>query len=115
MAYDQELAERVRDVLAAEAGLTEQAMFGGLAFLIDGKMCVGVSGAELMIRVPPDTTDAALAEPGVRPMDMTGRPMKGWLVVGDVGIAADDDLAAWVDRSREHVRTLPAKKKPKRK
>ncbi len=74
MAYDQELAERVRDLLATEPGPTEQAMFGGLAFLLDGKMCVGISGTELMVRIPPDTTEAALAEPGTRPFDMTGGP-----------------------------------------
>jgi TfoX/Sxy family transcriptional regulator of competence genes len=110
MAYNEDLAERVREELADEPGLTERKMFGGLAFMLDGNMCCGVSGDELMIRIPPEETDDALGEPGVRPMDMTGRPMKGWLVVGGEAIAAEAGLAQWVDRSRRFAHSLPPKR-----
>ena len=77
MAYDEDLAHRVRARLAEQDGITEKAMFGGLAFLLRGNMAVGISGDELMVRVGPDATDDALARPHTRAFDMTGRPMKG--------------------------------------
>jgi TfoX/Sxy family transcriptional regulator of competence genes len=77
MAFDEDLARRVRDRLAGETGVTEKAMFGGLAFLLDGNMAVGLSGDELMVRVGPEASDDALERPHTRPFDMTGRPMKG--------------------------------------
>jgi hypothetical protein len=109
MAYDHELAGRVREQLAAEPAVVEKAMFGGLAFLLEGNMAVGLSGEELMVRVGPDASDAALARPHTRPFDMTGRPMKGWILVAPEGVAEDADLAAWVARGVEFARSLPPK------
>src|SRR5215218_2820077 len=109
MAYDEGLATRVRDVLGDRPGLVEKTMFGGLAFLVHGNMACGVRGDDLMVRVSPEVADAALAEPGVRPFDMTGRPMKGWLLVAPDGHAEDDDLRRWVDRSLAPAGSLPPK------
>jgi hypothetical protein len=109
MAYDEDLANRVREQLAAEPAVTEKAMFGGLAFLLQGNMAVGLSGAELMVRVGPDASDDALDRPHTRPFDMTGRPMKGWILVAPEGVARERDLAAWVARGVEFARSLPAK------
>ena len=109
MAYDDALAERVRDRVGDRLGVTEKKMFGGLAFLTDGNMTVGVHGDDLIARIDPDTTDAALAEPGVRPFDITGRPMRGWILVA--GEALDDAvLDRWIERARGYVETLPPKK-----
>jgi hypothetical protein len=109
MAYDEALAERVREQLAAEPAISEKAMFGGLAFLLDGNMAVGLSGDELMVRVGPDASDDPLARPHTRPFDMTGRPMKGWILVAPEGVAEDDDLTAWVARGVDFARSLPPK------
>jgi hypothetical protein len=111
VAFDEGLAERIREVLEGEPGLTERRMFGGLAFMLDGNMCCGVSGEDLMVRIAPESTEEALRRPGARVFDMTGRPMKGWLVVGPEGIAEDADLRAWVDESRRFARSLPPKQK----
>jgi TfoX/Sxy family transcriptional regulator of competence genes len=108
MAYDDELAERVRDRLDAAPGVTEKKMFGGLAFLTYGNMTVGVHGDDLIARIDPDTTDAALTELGVRPFDITGRPMRGWILVA--GEVLDDGvLDRWIERACGYVATLPAK------
>jgi hypothetical protein len=109
MAYDEALAERVREQLAPEQAIGEKAMFGGLAFLVEGNMAVGLSGDELMVRVGPDASDDALARPHTRLFDMTGRPMKGWILVAPEGVAEDDDLAAWVARGVDFARSLPPK------
>ena len=109
MAYDEDLAQRVREQLAVETGVTEKAMFGGLAFLLHGNMAVGLSGSELMVRVGPEASDEALARPHTRPFDMTGRPMKGWILVAPDGIAGEDDLAGWVAQGVGFARSLPAK------
>ena len=109
MAYDEGLAQRVREQLAGESGLTEKKMFGGLAFLLDGNMSVGLSGEELMVRVGPDGTDDALAQPHTRLFDMSGRPMKGWILVAPAGVEDDGALAAWVDRGVGLARSLPPK------
>ena len=108
MAYDQELARRVRAVLAGEAGVTEQAMFGGLAFLVGGRMAVAVSGeGGLMVRVDPAEAEALVATAGARPVEMRGRPMRGWVrVVGDA-LRGEARLAGWVGRVA-CVRSLPA-------
>ena len=83
-------------------------MFGGLAFLTDGNMTVGVHGDDLIVRLAPGDTDAALTEPGVRPFDITGRPMRGWILVA--GEVLDDDiLDRWIGRARTFVATLPPK------
>jgi TfoX/Sxy family transcriptional regulator of competence genes len=108
MAFDDALAERLRDRLRDVAGVHEKKMFGGLAFLIDGNMTVGVHGDDLIARITPDDTHAALAEPGVRPFDITGRPMRGWILVA--GEALDDDvLDRWVEQARTFVASLPPK------
>jgi hypothetical protein len=109
MAYDEHLADRVRERVAAEPGVAEKRMFGGLAFLLDGNMAVGISGEDLMVRVGPDATDDALARPHTRPFDMTGRPMRGWILVAADGVSAEADLAAWIARGVEFARTLPPK------
>ncbi len=109
MAYDEDLAQRVREQLADAPGVTEKAMFGGLAFLLEGNMSVGLSGAELMVRVGPDANDEALARPHTRVFDMTGRPMRGWVLVAAEGVGGDRELAAWVQRGVAFARSLPPK------
>jgi TfoX/Sxy family transcriptional regulator of competence genes len=109
MAFDQGLAQRIREQLAATGGLTEKQMFGGLALLVDGNMCVGVIGEELIARVGLDATDAALGRPGSRLFDFSGRPMKGWITVDPAALEDDDALAAWIDDALGFVRTLPPK------
>ena len=109
MAYDEGLATRVREVLAERPGLAEQPMFGGLAFLVHGNMACGVRGEDLIVRVTADTAETAMGELGVRPFDLTGRPMKGWLLVDPAGCAEDEDLRRWVWRGIGYARSLPPK------
>lgn len=110
VALDEDLAERVREVLPAEvmARVTERKMFGGLAFMLDGNMLVGIVGDELMARLGPDAAGAALRRPHVREMDFSGRPMKGMMFVAP-GALEGEDLTAWVRGALEFVRTLPPK------
>jgi TfoX/Sxy family transcriptional regulator of competence genes len=111
VAYDEELADRVRSLLAGEAGLTEKKMFGGLAFLIGGNMAVAASGqGGLMVRVDPDVSAALVAETSARPLEMRGRQMAGWLRVGSEQLRAEDELARWVERGTAYARSLPAKR-----
>ena len=111
MAYDEDLAFRIREQLTDEAGMTEKPMFGGLAFMLRGNIAVGVSsGGELMVRLGPDATDDALARPHTRLFDMTGRPMKGWILVAPEGVQTSRQLAAWVKLGAEFARTLPPKR-----
>ena len=107
MAYDEGLAVRLLDILREEAGLAEKKMFGGLAVLLGGNMAVGVHGDDLLVRTDPEQQDILLAEPGTRPFDMTGRPMKGWIVIDASMCAEDDDLRRWVSRGVAHARSLP--------
>ena len=109
MAYDEGLATRVRDVLGDRPGLAEKKMFGGLAFLLHGNMACGVRGDDLIVRVAAEVADAAQGEPGTRPFDLTGRPMKGWLLVDAGCHAEDEDLRRWVDRGVAYASSLPAK------
>lgn len=109
MAYDEGLAERIRHYLGEEPGVTEKRMFGGIAFLYQGNMAVGVTGDELMVRVGPDAADAALARPGARVFDMTGRPMRGWVVVAGSAVTEDEALGAWIDEGRVFAASLPPK------
>lgn len=110
MAYDEGLAARVRDVLAPEPGLTERTMFGGIGFMLDGHMAVGVSGqGGLMLRVPPDDTDALLEEPHVESFEMRGKAMAGWLRVMPAGVESEDELERWVAIGVAYVRRLPPK------
>jgi hypothetical protein len=104
MAYDEGLATRLRDLVPA---LTEKRMFGGLAFLLNGNMTVGVLGEALIVRLPVDEAAGALQEPGARPFDFTGRPMKGWLMIDPDGYAEDDDLTSWVRRAVDFAGSLP--------
>ncbi|HEV8652064.1 MAG TPA: TfoX/Sxy family protein [Actinomycetes bacterium] len=109
MAFDEGLAQRLREQLAGTSGVAEKKMFGGLSFLVDGNLCVGVMGEELIARVGLDATEAALGRPGSRLFDFSGRPMKGWITVDPNALEADDALAGWVDEALRFVRTLPPK------
>ncbi|MFF4257909.1 TfoX/Sxy family protein [Streptomyces sp. NPDC001663] len=109
MAYDEGLAERIRERLAADPAITEKRMFGGIAFLLHGNMAVGVTGDDLMVRVGPEATDAALTRPGARIFDMTGRPMRGWVVVDGAAVAEDETLGAWIAEGRAFAAGLPPK------
>ena len=104
VAYDEGVAERVREVIGVRSGVTERKMFGGIAWMIGGNMAVGVLGDELIVRLEPGDAERALAEPDARPFDATGRPMKGFVVV-----AAGDDLARWVDDGADYAASLPPK------
>jgi TfoX/Sxy family transcriptional regulator of competence genes len=109
MAYDEGLAERIRQRLSGVPEVAEKHMFGGIAFLHRGNTAVGVSGDDLMVRVGADNTDAALARPGTRVFDMTGRPMRGWILVSGTALTEDDVLDAWIDEGRAFASSLPPK------
>jgi TfoX/Sxy family transcriptional regulator of competence genes len=110
MAYDEDFAHRIREQLADQDGVTEKAMFGGLAFLLRGNMTVGISnGGELMVRVGPDATDDALSQPHTRLFDMTGRPMKGWILVAPEGFKTKRQLGVWVSLGVQFASSLPPK------
>lgn len=110
MAYDEDLANRIRGLIADEEGISEQTMFGGLAFLIDGNMAVAASGqGGLMVRVEPDETDRLVARPHAQPFVMRGRPMRGWLRVEAEGVRTKRQLEPWVRRGVAYARSLPAK------
>jgi TfoX N-terminal domain len=110
MAYDEDLANRVRELLASERGVDEKRMFGGLAFLINGNMSVAVSGqGGLMVRVPPDDTEKLLGRDHVSPMVMAGRETRGWLRVAVEGVKTRRQLSSWVTRGVGYARGLPAK------
>jgi TfoX/Sxy family transcriptional regulator of competence genes len=109
MAYDEGLAQRVREEMSELPGYTERKMFGGIGFMLRGNMASGVNGEDLIVRVGPERYEGALAEPHTRPFDMTGRPMRGWVVVTPEGYASDEDLEEWVQRGVEYAMTLPAK------
>ena len=110
MAYDEVLAQRINDVVDGEEGWTSKKMFGGLGFMLDGHMAVaaGSSGA-LMVRVDPAQGEQLLDGDAVRPMEMRGREMTGWLLVSQDALAGDDELQRWVERGATFVRTLPPK------
>ena len=109
MAFDDKLSERVRKALAGRPGLTEKRMFGGLAYLLGGNMCCGVHGNELIVRVGPGRFTEALAQPGARPMDITGRPMSGWVLVRPAAFTTEKDLRRWVDQGATFALSLPPK------
>ena len=110
MAYDEDLANRLRELLATEDGITEKKMFGGLAFLRHGNMTVSASGrGGLLARIDPADTEAALEKPHVELMEMRGRTMDGWLRVAPEGVRTKRQLAPWVKRSLDYVKTLPPK------
>ena len=106
MAYNEELADRVRKALAGRRGLAEKKMFGGLTFMLAGNMCCGVLKDDLVVRVGPEGYAEALAEPHARRMDFTGRPMKGMVYLGPEGYRTEADLARWVKRAADFAASL---------
>ena len=111
MAYDEELADRIRELVGTESDLTEQKMFGGLAFLIRGNMAVAESGqGGVLVRVDPAQSDTLVATTNARLMEMRGRQMQGWLRVGAEDLRSERELATWVERGTTYARSLPAKR-----
>ena len=111
MTYDEDLADRIRELVAAEPGLMEKQMFGGLAFLIHGNMAVAASGqGGLLVRIDPATSDRLVATTKARPLEMRGKSMQGWLRVDVEHLRTKRQLAAWVDRGASWARSLPAKR-----
>jgi TfoX/Sxy family transcriptional regulator of competence genes len=109
MAYNEAIVERLRTVYAGREDVVEKKMFGGIAFMFNGHMSVGVNGDDLMVRVGPDLYDHALAQPHARQMDFTGRSMNGFVFVDQAGISNDSGLETWVRLSEQFVRQLPPK------
>jgi TfoX/Sxy family transcriptional regulator of competence genes len=115
MPYDEKLADRIRQALGPEDEIEERKMFGGIAFLRAGRMFVGITGDDLMVRVGPERYQESLGKPHVRPMDFTGRPMTGYVYVAPAGRRTDGSLRAWVTLGARFVATLPAgKPRPRR-
>ena len=110
MAYDEQLADRIRTLLGDRAGLTEKKMFGGLAFLLDGNMAIAASGqGGILVRVDPEESDELVATTPAQPMEMRGRQMAGWLRVDTAEVADDTALAEWVGRGAAYAGSLPPK------
>ena len=109
MAFDEALAERIRRGLARKKGIEEKRMFGGIGFLLKGNMLVGVWKESLIVRLGPEEGDEALKEPHVSEFNITGRSMKGWVLVAPQGVKDDDQLKGWVQRAVKLVGKLPAK------
>ena len=114
MGYNEKLGERITGILARRKGATSKKMFGGLAFLLDGRMFCGIVGDDLMVRVGPDAYEAALKEAHVRPMDFTGRPMKGYVFVAPAGYRTGAALEKWVERSAAFVTSSAGTTRTKR-
>jgi TfoX/Sxy family transcriptional regulator of competence genes len=111
VAFDEELADRIRELMARERGVTERRMFGGLAFLVGGHMAVSASGrGGLLVRVDPDQTERLVGREHVRRFEMRGRSMDGWLRVDDAGLRTKRQLAGWVTRGVAYARSLPPKR-----
>ena len=109
MAYDEGLAQRVMEVLGEQTGLVDKKMFGGIGYILHGNMACGVNKEALIVRVGPERYQEALAQPYVKPFDMTGRPMKGWVMVMAEGCVSDEALEEWVQRGVDFALTLPPK------
>ena len=109
MAYDERTAQRVRDLLSEEYVVVEKRMFGGLAFMVNGHMCCGVVGEDVVVRVDPKEHQKALCQPHVRPMDFTGRPMKGFVYVSPQGHSTKANLKKWLRKGLTFISSLPAK------
>lgn len=107
MAYDEKLADRIRKALAQYSGVTERKMMGGLSFMLRGHMCCGALRNDLVVRVGPQRYAEALARPNARPMDFTGRPLKGFVFVGPRGYKSAKDLITWVEQAVDFVSSLP--------
>lgn len=110
MLFDERLAQRVRRILSEECADSEKRMFGGLAFMVNGHMCCGIVGNDLVVRVSADQHEDALSYPGARPMDFTGKSMKGFVYVGAGGYRSSADLRRWIRRGLNFVVALPPKK-----
>src|ERR1700738_2510752 len=108
MAFNEALAARIRDALARKKGVEEKKMFGGVGFLLHGNMLVGVWKDSLIVRLGTEQGDEALLEPHVKEFDITGRAMKGWMLVAPKGVEDDDQLSAWIQRAVKFVGKLPA-------
>lgn len=109
MAYDEGLAERIRELLVERDDMHEKKMFGGIAFMLSGNMSVGIVNDLLMVRVGPEAYEVMLEEPHARPMDFTGKPLRGFIYIDPEGIDEDDDLATWVMRGIRFAESLPRK------
>ena len=109
MAYDDGVAQRIRECLDGQEGIVEKKMFGGIAFMLEGNMCCGVIKDALMVRVGKDDYQAALSLPHAREMDFTGKPLTGFVYVAAAGIEDDEDLEVWVGRGVAFAKTLPPK------
>jgi TfoX/Sxy family transcriptional regulator of competence genes len=109
MAFSEELGERIRQELARRKGIEEKKMFGGIGFLLNGNLLVGVWKDSLIVRLGPEEGEEALKEPHVSEFNITGRAMKGWVLVAPEGVEADEELSGWVQRAVEFVGKLPAK------
>jgi hypothetical protein len=114
MAYDQTLAERIRTLLSDRSDVAERPMFGGLTFMVAGHMCCGVNKDELIVRLGPADADAALSSPHARPMDLTGRPMRGFVAVSPYGLTGHG-LARLVGQAVAHAQALPPRAGPRKK
>lgn len=109
MAYDEGVAQRLQEILTGQKGLVDKKMFGGVGFMLDGNMAVGVYKEELIVRVGLDKYEEVVIRPFTRPFDITGRPMKGWVMVGPEGYDSDESLAEWVEMGVTFARSLPPK------
>ena len=109
MVYNEKLANRIRKMLATQKGLTEKKMFGGISFMVNGNMCCGILKNSLVVRIGPKKYEKALTEPNVRPMDLTGRPLKGIIYVDPDGYRKEEDLAKWVKQGIDFALSLPPK------
>jgi TfoX/Sxy family transcriptional regulator of competence genes len=109
VAYNEDLAQRLRQALKKQRGLQEKKMFGGVGFLINGNMACGVHKEDLIVRLSSDDFEAALKIPNARVFNMTGRPMKGWIMVAAAGYATDKSLRSWIEKSVGFARSLPQK------
>ncbi len=109
MAYDEALASRIRLEIAGLPELVEKKMFGGIAFMVQGNMACGVNGPDLIVRLGPERSDAALAQPHTRLFAMTGRPMTGWVMVAPAGCQTDQELKDWVRKGVDYALSLPKK------
>ncbi len=109
MGFDRSLAQRVREVLAEDSVVDEKKMFGGIAFMVSGNMCCGVIENNLMGRVGAEQYENALKAPHTRKMDFAGKPLRGFIYVGERGIASDEELRTWISRCEKFVKTLPPK------
>jgi hypothetical protein len=109
MPYSDSLAQRIRHALRGRRGVVEKKMFGGVGFMLHGHLCVGIWKDSLITRLEKDDAKAALDEPHVKPFDITGKPMAGWLLVEAAGLESDAELGPWLERSIDYVKTLPKK------